>query len=33
MKGIGVRAIWFADAANHGASYVLNEDKLGNERK
>lgn len=27
-----VRSIWIADIANQGASGVLNEDKLGNER-
>ncbi|RDH26771.1 Alpha/beta hydrolase family-domain-containing protein [Aspergillus welwitschiae] len=29
--GVSIRAIWIADAANQGASYVLNEQKLGNE--
>lgn len=31
-RGVSIRSIWFADCANHGESYVLNEDKLGNER-
>lgn len=31
--GISVRAIWVADFVSQGASYVLNEDKIGDERK
>lgn len=31
--GLSVRAIWVADYASQGASYVLNEAKIGNERK
>lgn len=31
--GISVRAIWAADFASQGASYILNEDKIGDERK
>lgn len=30
---IGVRAIWFADAANKGASGIYNEKYLGNDRE
>ncbi|THV78684.1 putative toxin biosynthesis protein, partial [Aureobasidium pullulans] len=29
--GYGIRSIWMADVANQGASYVLNEDKTGND--
>ncbi|KAF7714953.1 Alpha/beta hydrolase fold-1 domain-containing protein [Penicillium ucsense] len=29
QKSIPLRGIWIADTANHGASYVLNEDKQG----
>ncbi|KAI5239133.1 putative toxin biosynthesis protein [Aureobasidium subglaciale] len=29
--GYGIRSIWMADVANQGASYVLNEDKIGND--
>jgi hypothetical protein len=31
--GYGIRSIWMADVANQGASYVLNENKIGNDRK
>ena len=30
--GVSIRSIWIADVANQGASGVLNEYKLGNER-
>lgn len=30
--GYGIRSIWMADVANQGASYVLNETKIGNDR-
>lgn len=33
VMGISVRAIWMADFASQGASYILNEDTIGNERK
>ncbi|KAH0154721.1 putative toxin biosynthesis protein, partial [Aureobasidium melanogenum] len=29
--GYGIRSIWMADVANQGASYVLNENKIGND--
>jgi hypothetical protein len=32
-KGVGIRGIWIADVAHQGASGVLNEKKLGNDRK
>jgi hypothetical protein len=32
-SGYGIRSIWMADVANQGASYVLNENKIGNDRK
>lgn len=31
--GFGIRGIWIADVVNQGSSSVLNEDKLGNDRK
>ncbi len=31
-KGIRIRSIWIADVAHQGASGVLNERKLGNDR-
>ncbi len=31
--GIGIRGIWIADVAHQGASGVLNEGKLGNDRE
>lgn len=31
--GYGIRSIWMADVANQGASYVLNENKIGNDRE
>lgn len=30
--GVDIRSIWIADVANQGASSILNEYKLGNER-
>lgn len=32
-KGINIRSIWIADVAHQGESGVLNESKLGNDRK
>jgi len=32
-KGIRIRSIWIADVAHQGASGVLNEKKLGNDRE
>ena len=31
--GFQIRGIWIADVAHQGASSVLNENKLGNDRK
>ena len=31
--GIRIRSIWIADAANQGASGILNEKNLGNDRR
>ncbi|MCJ1400866.1 hypothetical protein MMC11_004075 [Xylographa trunciseda] len=31
QSGVPIRAIWAADAAHHGASYVLNEEIIGDE--
>ena len=31
--GYGIRSIWMADVANQGGSYVLNEEKTGNDRE
>ena len=31
--GFAIRSIWIADCAHQGMSYVLNEDKLGNDRR
>ncbi|KAL8799773.1 MAG: hypothetical protein Q9182_005639 [Xanthomendoza sp. 2 TL-2023] len=33
QRGLHVRSIWMADVVNQGMSSVLNEDKLGNDRK
>lgn len=32
-NGVYIRSIWIADAAHQGQSGVLNEEKLGNDRK
>jgi len=32
-NGLRIRGIWIADVAHQGASGVLNENKIGNERK
>lgn len=32
-RKVRIKAIWFADCANQGASGVLNEDKLGDDRE
>lgn len=33
VKGVNIRSIWIADAAHQGASGVLNEKKLGDDRE
>jgi hypothetical protein len=33
QSGFGIRGIWIADVVNQGSSGVLNEDKLGNDRR
>lgn len=33
MNGFRIRAIWVADAANQGASGIMNEEYLGNDRE
>jgi hypothetical protein len=32
-SGVKIRGIWIADVAHQGQSSVLNENKLGNDRK
>lgn len=32
-SGVKIRSIWIADVAHQGQSSVLNENKLGNDRK